>query len=145
MPPTCPDPEGELGWYSSQVEPVRNGPDAYGYTWTFARWYLDGCKVEAAHITPPAHAPAQRGIWEAGPDIWAHVQAVRWQGYIVPVAPLEIQLGTNLQRSLAERVEVIVQVLGAQGFDEPLLRQCLSPAQWKRIAPRLTANQSRSG
>jgi hypothetical protein len=137
MPATCPDPEGELGWYSSQAEPLRIGPDAYSYTWTFARWYLDGCKVEAAHIMPPAHVHAQHGIWEAGPEIWPYVRAVRWQGYPVPVVPLEIQLGTSLQRRLTKRVGAIVQVLGAQGFDEPLLRQCLSPAQWKRIVPRL--------
>jgi hypothetical protein len=140
MPPTCPDPESELGWYSSQAEPVRAGPDPYGYSWTFTRWYLDGCKVEAAHIVPPADAQPRRGIWEAGPDIWPYVRTVSRHGYTVPVVPLEIQLGTSLQRRLIARTRVIVQTLGTQGFDEPLLRQCLSPAQWKRIAPQLTAD-----
>jgi hypothetical protein len=46
----------------------------------------------------------------------------------VPVVPLEIQLQTNLQRGLDERVADIVGVLRRDGYDAALIGQSLSTA-----------------
>jgi hypothetical protein len=136
-PPICPVGADDEEWFSSQELPVRSGPDPYGFQWTFGRWYVDGFKVEMAHIVPPAKAALGYGIWEAGPGIWPHIRVVDWKGYQVPVVPLEIQLGTSLQRKLTTRVDAIVPVLWEQGFDDRLLRQSLTRAQYAKIAARL--------
>ena len=68
----------------------------------FCARYIDDFKVEAAHIEPPPGHPGAKdgvGIWEAGPEIWPYVQNVLFADYQVPVVPLEIQMGTTLQRA----------------------------------------------
>jgi hypothetical protein len=40
-PPTCEYPLGDIKWRSSEALPVSAGPDEYGFTWHFARWFVD--------------------------------------------------------------------------------------------------------
>jgi hypothetical protein len=119
-------------WLSSHAEPVSVGPDDYGFHWYFARWVIDGVKVEVAHIVPPEGSDTSEsgtGIWEAGAEIWPHVYEVPFRSLTIPVVPLEIQLGTSLSRGLTPRVETILTVLRRRGYDERLLRRVLRPEQ----------------
>lgn len=139
-PAACPsDPVGENEeWYSSEKLPILvDDPDPHNTTWTFGRWYIEGFKAEVAHIKPPAdYLETKRrdsGIWECGPEVWPHVRYVSWEGYRVPVVPLEIQLHTSLNRGLDSRVRNILDVLGTQGFDRHLLELSLTEEQKKQL------------
>ena len=127
-PPVCAHSTDEDDWHSSREYPVDAGPDDYGFVWHFARWYVDGFKVEVAHILPPEGFPTASsgaGIWEAGSEIWPHVKRIPFAGYQVPVVPLEIQLETNLTRGLRERVQAIITVFQERGYDPTLARRSL--------------------
>ena len=123
-PARCEVQEDHNAWYSSEQELLREGPDDFGYVWTFARWIIDGLKVEVAHIVGPEGggptAPGA-GIWEAGPEIWPHVREVCYRGHPVPVVPLEIQLETCLRRGLEPRVSEIVRALLRGGYNNGLI------------------------
>jgi hypothetical protein len=132
-PPSCDYPLGHGRWCSSEALPVSAGPDDYGFFWHFGRWDVEGEQVEIAHIAAPEGFKTSdegAGIWEAGPEIWPYVRQVPFAGGRVPVVPLEIQLETNLQRGLEERVADILVVLRRDGYDEVLIERSLSPAHW---------------
>ena len=108
---------------------MSTGPDDYGFVWHFGRWMMDGVKVEMAHIAPPGGMPMSAdgaGIWEAGPEIWPHIRRVPFGGHRVPVAPLEIQLGTCISRGLEDRVAAIIAVFQEGGYDRKLLETALN-------------------
>jgi hypothetical protein len=129
-PRTCVVEPGEEGWVSSRQQPVSVGPDKYGFVWHFGRWYVDGFKLEAAHIVPPeefALSADGAGVWDVGPEIWPHIRHVPFAGYQVPVVPLEIQLQTCLRRGLEARAEAIAALLHARGAERELLKVSLSP------------------
>lgn len=116
------------GWRSSKEQPVSEGPDEFGFYWTFARWFVDDVKVEVAHIEGPDAVDVLQsggGIWEAGPEMWPHICHVSFQGYQVPVVPLEIQLETCLQRGLEKRADAILNVFQREGYEAALLERAL--------------------
>ncbi|HEY69550.1 MAG TPA: hypothetical protein G4O08_03090, partial [Anaerolineae bacterium] len=128
-PERCKDPKDHSEWYSSEQERVSEGPDDAGRVWTFARWILDGLKVEVAHIAAPEgfkDSAVGAGIWEAGPESWPHIRRVRFRDHRVPVVPLEIQLETCLRRGLEVRVSEIVGVLLRDGYNHALIESGLS-------------------
>jgi hypothetical protein len=128
-PPVCDFPLDSVDWHSSQALPVSIGPDDYGFHWHFARWFVEGFRVEIAHIAAPKGFPGSTdgaGIWEAGPEIWPHVREVAFDDYVIPIVPLEIQLQTNLARGLQDRVEKIIAIFRREGYDHTLLRKSLS-------------------
>ncbi len=127
--PRCEYPPGDDNWHSSEELPVTSGPDPYGFTWHFARWYVDSFKVEIAHIVAPEGYPTSSdgaGIWEAGREIWPHIRNVPFAGYWVPVVPLEIQLETNLGRGLENRVNEIIAIFQENGYDRALIQNSLT-------------------
>jgi len=124
------------GWRSSRDWHVSVGPDEYGFVWHFARWVVEGVKVEIAHIAAPEGFPTAdkgAGIWEAGSEIWSHVRSVRWGDHVVPVVPLEIQLETCMRRGLEERAAAIVAVLRRGGYDAQLIRKALREEHRRRF------------
>lgn len=130
-PPNCEYPLGHGRWRSSEALPVSTGPDEVGFYWHFGRWDVEGQQVEIAHIVAPEGSETSEegaGIWEAGPEIWSHIRQVPFAGGRVPVVPLEIQLETNLQRGMEERVAEVVGVLRRDGYDAALLDRSLSTA-----------------
>jgi hypothetical protein len=127
-------PPGNENWLSSQELPVNVGPDPSGAVWHFARWLIDGVKIEVAHIQAPkgfATAADGAGIWEAGPEIWPHIRFVNFANFSVPVVPLEIQLQTNLGRGRTERCREIQRVLEENAYDRELLKKSLARANWE--------------
>ena len=126
-------------WYSSRNLPVlADEPNSQEAVWTFGRWYIDGFKVEVSHIEPPADYLGTKdddaGLWEAGPEVWPHVNRVAWEGYDIPVVPLEIQLHTNMKRSLEDRVQKIVEVFRTRGYDRNLINLGLTADEKTRLA-----------
>lgn len=144
MPPRCGEPVGAERWCSSVEKPVSVGPDSYGFVWHFARWFIDGFKVEVAHIAAPEDFPTSRdgaGIWEAGPEVWPHLRQVPFGGYSLPVMPLEIQLQTNLGRGLADRAGEIVTIFARRGYDAVLLQRSLIRAH-REVFERLLRREA---
>ena len=135
-PPRCEHGTDHEDWYSSQEHLLSVGPDDYGFYWHFGRWFIEGVKVEIAHLTPPEGFPLSEsgaGIWEGGAEIWPHVREVDFAGYRVPVVPLEIQLETSLGRGLEARVAEIVRVLRARGYDRDLIERSLRAKHQERF------------
>lgn len=127
-PERCEHAPDHADWHSSRERPLSVGPDEYGFFWHFARWVVDGVKVEIAHIAAPegfATSKSGEGIWEAGSEIWPHLRTVRVGGYALLAVPLEIQVGTCLRRGLEERAAAIVAVMHRDGYDADLVRQAL--------------------
>ncbi len=136
LPATCPHGIDHPDWISSATHPIRHGPDEVGFTWHFARWRIDDLKVEVAHIAPPLGFRMSKdgnGLWEAGPEIWPHIVTASLGSRVIPVVPLELQLGTSLQRGLEDRVAVITQALQHRGPDMDLLYRALTPEQMARF------------
>lgn len=137
-PDHCPFAPGTEGWHSSHAMPVTDPSLGLSeYKWHFGRWYVEGFKVEVAHISPPVVAKTEKptytseerrgeGIWENGPEIWQYVKWVAFAGYTVPVIPLEIQLETNLKRGYKARITEIIRVFSEQGYERALVRRSLS-------------------
>jgi hypothetical protein len=116
-------------WRLSEEMPVYSGSDQYGFLWHFARWFVANYDVQVAHIAAPEGHPISAdgaGIWEVGPGIWPHLRKFSFMGYHVPVVPLEIQLETNLNRGLENRVDEIVAFFPKKGHDRGLMQRSLS-------------------
>jgi hypothetical protein len=136
LPKTCTHTVDPPDWLSSTSQPISQGPDEFGYIWHFARWRIDGLKVEVAHIVPPGDFRTSKdgaGIWEAGPEIWPHITTVTLGSLPVPVVPLELQLGTGMRRGLDDRVAAISRVLRRRPHDVELLRRSLTSEQLTRF------------
>ncbi|MCH8906553.1 MAG: hypothetical protein IH840_05635 [Candidatus Heimdallarchaeota archaeon] len=137
-PKASPVPVGDPEWISSQELSVHYGePDSYGFQSVFARWKLDGFKIEVAHITPPtelANDPPEdgEGIWEANFVNWKYANLVDFRGYKIPLSPLEIQLQTNMDRGLEHRVNEILRIFRREGYTE-LLETALSKVNHKKF------------
>ncbi len=137
-PDQCPVEPGHHAWHSSLAHPVAaDRPDPDAIVWHLARWFVEGFKVEAAHIEPPATYTSTRdpdfGIWECGPEIWPHITTVSYRQHQVPVVPLEIQLHTSMARGLDDRSREIANVLRSRGPNHALLQLALTAEERERI------------
>lgn len=142
-PPTCVYTPDDKNWYSSQELAIQTGPGPIGFVRYMGRWYVEGFKVEMAHLAAIEENSLRRdGILEFGPDIWSFVRYTPFAGYQVPVVPLEIQLETTLSRGLEDRLEEIMMVFREKGYDQALVEQSLSYAHL-RIFERLRQKQSK--
>ncbi|MBN9388749.1 MAG: hypothetical protein J0I20_11905 [Chloroflexi bacterium] len=130
-PADCVYPPGHEKWQSSRQMPVCvMGEGALSSIWHFGRWYIDGFKIEVAHIAPPADATARSngtGIWENGPEIWPYRVETTFKEFSFGTVPLEIQLETNFSRGLSARTAKIIKLFRQKGYDRELLLKSLSP------------------
>lgn len=134
------DEDSEKIWFSTEEKPVDISTDEWNFEWVFARLLIHEVEVEVAHITAPeGHSMLSSGIWEAGPKIWAHIKQVPYEQYLLPVVPLEIQLGTNLSRGLDERINKIITLFQKDGYNQKLLKQALNSEQYTVIQKKLTS------
>jgi hypothetical protein len=91
--------------------------------WTFGRWWVDGTKVECAHINLD---PGEDLVREtSGEGVWRYRRLVDWNGRLVSLVALEIQAATSLSRGLEDRANVILEHLGRHGHDKELLTVAL--------------------
>jgi hypothetical protein len=139
----------ESFFLSTRAVPVFAGPMG-GMDWHFGRWMIGGLSVEVAHIAAPERHPALQGdgVWECGPAIWPHIRRASFEGYSVPVVPVEIQVQANLARghtesgeNLLRRVEEIARVFRANGYDRALLDWALSPGHLARFDEVMQAQE----
>ncbi|WP_342422077.1 hypothetical protein [Paenibacillus sp. FSL E2-0178] len=124
------------GWLSSIEEPLFTQSFASGFTWTKGKWIIEGFDVEAVHISDSAGIPDSEdgaGIWEGGQSIWSYAKQVPFDGYTVPVVPLEIQLESNIRRNRMDRAEAILRVFKDRGYNETLLQKALSDKSRRMI------------
>jgi hypothetical protein len=115
-------PMAEVGdsveWVSTAAQPVlRFGSD--GETWTFGRWFVDGVKVELAHIDAPEVAELM--VETRSPLVWSEREMLICRGQRVPVVPVEVQLATMVARQQHTRVEATLAAVG--GLNGGLLRR----------------------
>ncbi|TLS37080.1 hypothetical protein [Pseudalkalibacillus caeni] len=116
-------------WYSTKGEAVFHQTFPSGFSWSKARWNINGCDVEVVHISNAAGIPDSLtgdGIWEGGQYIWSHFKEVKAGEYTIPAVPLEIQLESNLRRKRGDRVEAILNALKTNGYDRELITKALS-------------------
>lgn len=129
-PDDCAYPPGHEKWQSSRQMPVCvMGHDALSATWHFGRWYINGFKIEVAHIAPPAGTAARvagTGIWENGPEVWPYRVAASFRNFTFETVPPEIQLETNFSRGLSDRTDKIIKLFRQKGYDRELLLKSLS-------------------
>lgn len=120
----------DLAQFRSTVDQplVRDG------AWTFGRWHVKGGKLEVARIREQLDA----GLLEnQGRLTWRHRRFVTWQGYDVPVVPIEVQWATINERQQHERMHAIAAG-DVRSWDERLARQALtdrglSGAQYRAV------------
>ncbi|NHJ86702.1 MAG: hypothetical protein FK734_14655 [Asgard group archaeon] len=130
--------ESEELWLSTKDKPVDISVDDWNFKWVFSRVLIGNIKVETAHITAPQdHFLLTTGIWEAGPKIWPYIKFVNYQGYSIPVIPLEIQLATNINRGLEDRSNEIIAILKRDGFNLELLKESLTSDSFNAIQNKL--------
>ena len=60
------------------------------------------------------------------------------------VVPLEIQLETNLNRGLENRVDEIIAVFQKSGYDRTLVQKSLNKGQWERFERRTEKEKVKS-
>ncbi|MET3698781.1 hypothetical protein SAMN05877753_11016 [Bacillus oleivorans] len=132
-------------WLSSKDEPVFHQTFPSGFSWSKARWVIDGVDVEVVHISNSAGIPDSttgEGIWEGGKYIWALSKNVEFGNFTIPVVPLEIQLESNFRRNRQDRAEAIITALKRDGFDEQLLRKALSSPHLAAFFKRMWQSKS---
>ncbi|OXM85591.1 hypothetical protein [Paenibacillus rigui] len=124
-----PFPYHDSNWLSSKEEPYFTQSFPSGFTWTKGRWKMHSFPLEVVHISDSAGIPDSEdgeGIWEGGKYIWDKKQYVDFQSFDIPLVPLEIQLESNLRRQRQDRIQEIINVLKARGYNEKLLRTAVS-------------------
>jgi hypothetical protein len=143
----------ESFFLSTRAVPVYVGPMG-GMDWHFGRWMIGGLSVEVAHIAAPEGHPALQGdgVWECGPAIWPHIRRASFEGYSVPVVPLEIQVQANFVRGHTEsgenllcRVEEIARAFREGGYDRALLEWAMDAAHLARFDEVMQAEQRQNG
>jgi hypothetical protein len=113
-------------WISTVAEPVLQFGDA-GERWTFGRWYVEGVKVELAHIDAPAVAALM--IEARSPLVWQERETLSCHGQAIPTVPIEVQLATMVSRQQDARIEATVAAIDPTRFDVSLLRRAISDKQ----------------
>jgi hypothetical protein len=119
-----------------------------GYFWHSAGWQIAGFDVGVAHIADPKGREFYDGmVWECGPLLWPRVRRVAFAGYLVPVVPLEFQVGTNMTRERTKygedpfgRVLEIARVFRTAGYDRALLEWALRADHLARFDTILMAS-----
>ncbi|TXT54231.1 MAG: hypothetical protein BAJATHORv1_80038 [Candidatus Thorarchaeota archaeon] len=128
-------------WLSTVDKPVFTIISEDGKEqWYMARWMIDGMKFEIAHLVSEESLRRTREkscIWENGPDMYPHIKKIDFHGYQLGVIPLEIQLSTNMFRSIEERVSEILKILKKEGYDNELLKRALTAEQYASIIEKL--------
>jgi len=108
--------------------------------WYMARWIIDGVKVEIAFIKSDGSVKRSREkgyIWENGPDMYQHARVMDFRGYQINVVPLEIQIVTNMQRGLEDRVNAILKTLNKKDADYSLIKKAIHEPYLGTVLQRL--------
>lgn len=124
-------PYHDTNWLSSNEELYFTQTFPSGFTWMKGKWLIHSFPVEVVQISNSAGIP--EGIWEGGQYIWQYVKGVKFEEFVVPVVPLEIQLESNMRRGREDRTKSILNALQRNGYDRSLLAKALSTKHLERI------------
>jgi DNA-binding transcriptional MerR regulator len=122
-----------------------------GRNWYWAAWTIDRADVTVLYRPRGAnHTEGQGGGEARGPDFWPHVRRVPFDGYSVPVLPLEILAAHYLAGYHGEGPDEqyystaeIARVFGAEGYDRALLEWAVHPDDLPRFDAILQGREER--
>ena len=124
-------------WISTAAEPtLRFGHS--GERWTFGRWFIDGVKVELAHIDAPAVAALM--IETRAPLVWHERKTLNCHDQPVPTVPVEVQLATMISRQQDARIDATIAAIDTTLLNLPLLRRAISDKRSE--VPAMTVPES---
>jgi hypothetical protein len=140
--------EYDLKQYTNKVANYLSEPEfsivcqqfGSGFKWYKAQHEIGGFPVDAVYIASGGGIPDSivgDGAWEGGPYAWRFARTVMFEQYSVQVAPLEIQLESQIRRGRLDKAEIIAERLRNTGFDPQLLEQCLSRDNFDAWAGKL--------
>jgi hypothetical protein len=109
-------------WISTVAEPTLHFGDQQE-RWSFGVWFIQGVKVELAHIDAPPVADLM--IETRSSVVWSERDTLTCRGEPVPTVPLETQLATMAARSQAARFDVVLAAIENSNthLNLPLLRR----------------------
>lgn len=115
-------------WVSTVAEPTLHFGDARE-RWSFGVWFIEGVKVELAHIDAPAVAELM--IETRSSAVWRERDTLTCQGERVPTVPIETQLATMAAREQHVRLEAVLAAIESSRLDLnlPLLRRAFADRQ----------------
>jgi hypothetical protein len=125
------------GWISTAAEPTLHFGHA-GERWTFGRWFIDGVKVELAHIDAPTVAALM--IETRAPLVWHERETLNCRGQSIPTVPIEVQLATMTARQQDARIDATIAAIDTSLLNVPLLRRAISDKQSE--VPAMTVPES---
>jgi hypothetical protein len=122
-------------WLATHTTPFRKFVDSASNEWTFSRLIVNGIKLEIANIQPVNDEGYINGsgFWENGPHIWQHTIMIPFKDMELPVIPLEIQLETNMNRNLEQRINEIIKIFRSKGYNEKLINYALNQTNRKKF------------
>lgn len=110
-------------WHSSVCQPVLTWEHELT-RWTFARWTIEGTKVELAHLDSP---DADNRLSEThGAAVWSVLETLTWRGVSLPMVPIEVQIATMISRGQEGRLDAVLSAVGAHDLDRGLLSRALA-------------------
>jgi len=131
------EPDEPSAWISTAAEPTLQFGDT-GERWTFGRWFINGVKVELAHIDAPAVAELM--IETRAPLVWRERETLHCHGQPVPTVPIEAQLATMIARQQDARINATIAAIDSTRLNVPLLRRAISDKQSE--VPAMTVPES---
>ena len=115
-------------WISTVAEPTLHFGDEQE-RWSFGVWFIQGVKVELAHIDAPPVADLM--IETRSTAVWNERDTLTCRGEPVPTVPLETQLATMAARGQEARLDTVLAALenSSSHLDLPLLRRAFADRQ----------------
>lgn len=115
-------------WISTVAEPTLHFGDERE-RWSFGVWFIQGVKVELAHIDAPPVAELM--IETRSSAVWSERDTLTCQGEPVPTVPLETQLATMAARRQTARLDAVLAAIenGNSNLNLPLLRRAFADRQ----------------
>jgi len=119
---------------SAERHPIITQTWSSGFRWHKLRLEIGGFPLDASYIESGGgipDSPDGDGIWEGGFHVWNYIERVPFEGLLVPVPHLCIQLESQLRRALPDRAAEIRRVLELRGYDREIAARCLSQENFR--------------
>lgn len=115
-------------WVSTVAEPTLHFGDARE-RWSLGVWFIQGVKVELAHIDAPAVAELM--IETRSSAVWRERDTLKCHGEPVPTVPIETQLATMAARQQHARIDAVLAAIESSRLtlNLPLLRRAFADRQ----------------
>lgn len=125
---------GSRVWHSSVTQPVLTFTDIIQTHWTFGRWTVEETEVELAHLAP---AEPNHKLIETGDPVWAAKVSVKWRETVLPIVPIELQIGTMIARDQQDRLAAALVAVDLGQLDRGLLQRTITDRDLDITDPRI--------